>query len=306
MISNNISRRHFLKQSAGLATTALGVAAWASNAKDPLLAFSTLGCPDWPLEKIVQFAVAHGFQGIEVRGLMRHMYLPTCKEFSSENRAVSLRLVEDNGLRFINLGSSANLHFADPEKRKKNLDKGRQYIDLAESLNCPFIRVFPNNFPKEQEKSKTMDLMAAGLRELGDHAKGSKVKVLMESHGDLLYTDDLLHVMKASEHPNTGLVWDMTNMWVKTKESPTLAYSKLKKYIHHTHIKNARLENDKIAYTRIAEGEVPVFEMIDSLRNGGYKGYYSFEWEKMWHPELEDPEPAFADYAAVMKKYFQK
>ena len=36
----------------------------------------------------------------------------------------------------------------------------------------------------------------------------------------------------------------------------------------------------------------------------GYKGYYSFEWEKLWHPELEDPETALADYPVAMKKHF--
>jgi sugar phosphate isomerase/epimerase len=306
MISPLITRRAFLQTTAFLAATASGVPAWASDKKDPLLAFSTLGCPDWSLEQIVKFAAAHGFKGIEVRGLLRHMDLPTCKEFSNENRAGSLRLMDDNGLRFINLGSSASMHHADETARRKNLDEGKRYIDLAAQLKCPFIRVFPNNFPEGQDKAFTLDLIARGLLELGDYAKGSNVKVLMESHGDLLYTADLAQVMKASEHPHVGLVWDMTNMWVKTKELPARAYGELKKYIHHTHIKNARLENDKIKYTRIAEGEVPIFEMIESLHKGGYNGYYSFEWEKMWHPELEAPELAIADYAVVMKRYFEK
>jgi sugar phosphate isomerase/epimerase len=113
-------------------------------------------------------------------------------------------------------------------------------------------------------------------------------------------------LMKAAEHKNVGLVWDMTNMWVKTRQSPTVMYEKLKKYIYHTHIKNATLLNDTITYTRLVAGEVPIFEAIDVLLKGGYKGYYSFEWEKLWHPELEAPELAIADYADVMKKHFQK
>jgi hypothetical protein len=52
------------------------------------------------------------------------------------------------------------------------------------------------------------------------------------------------------------------------------------------------------------EGEVPIFEAIDLLAKGGYKGYYSFEWEKLWHPELEAPELAIADYAKVMAEHF--
>jgi hypothetical protein len=41
------------------------------------------------------------------------------------------------------------------------------------------------------------------------------------------------------------------------------------------------------------------------LVGAGYGGYYSFEWEKVWHPELEEPEVAIADYARVMTQYLQ-
>jgi len=300
------TRRDFLQTTTAIITASLGATAFVFKKKEPRLAFSTLGCPDWSLTQIVDFAAQHGFIGIEVRGLLRELNLPQCKEFSSENRATSLRLLQDKGLAFINLGSSSTLHFAEGNERKKNLDEGKRYIDLAQELKCPYVRVFPNNFPKEQEKSQTIDLIANGLLELGDHAKGSNVSVLIESHGDLIYIEDLQKVMIASEHEHVGLIWDITNMWTITKESPTMAYEKLKKYIRHTHIKNAKTVNDKITYTRLTQGDVPIFEAIDVLAKGGFKGYYSFEWEKLWHPELEAPELAIADYADVMKKHFQK
>ena len=82
-----------------------------------------------------------------------------------------------------------------------------------------------------------------------------------------------------------------------------MVYPKLKKYIYHTHIKDARLVNGTPQYTFLGKGEVPIFEAIDLLQKGGYKGFYSFEWEKLWHPELDAPELAFADYAQIMKKY---
>jgi len=298
------SRRDFLQTSAALISSAIGVSAFDFRKKTPRLAFSTLGCPDWTLAQIVEFAVQHGFKGIEVRGLKRKIDLTTCPEFTKENIAASLRMVRDEGLEFINLGSSSTLHFADADTRKKNLDEGKRYIDLAQELKCPYIRVFPNNFPKDQEKNQTMDLIAKGLLELGDHAKGSNVAVLLETHGDLIYVDDLQQVMSASENKSVGLVWDITNMWIKTKESPAMAYEKLKKYIRHTHIKDAKQVNETITYTRLAQGEVPIFEAIDALSKGGYKGYYSFEWEKLWHPELEAPELAIADYASVMNNHF--
>jgi sugar phosphate isomerase/epimerase len=141
--------------------------------------------------------------------------------------------------------------------------------------------------------------------ELGDYAKASKVNVLMETHHDLVRSGDIEKIMVQAEHPQVGLVWDVTNMWTITKESPVEVYKKLKKYIRHTHIKDAKLVDGKVQYVLMGQGEVPIFEAIDALSKGGYKGYYSFEWEKLWHPELLEPEVAFADYSKAMKRHFK-
>lgn len=298
-------RREFLQSSAALFTGALAISSFASKKNTPPLSFSTLGCPDWTFKQIIDFAKKHSYEGIEVRGILRQLDLSLCPDFSKENIPSTLRLMEDNNLRFVNLGSSATLHFSEPGVRKKNLDDGKRFIDLASQLKCPYIRVFPNIFPKDQEKNTTMNLITQGLLELGDYAKGSNVTVLIESHGDLVFIEDLYKVMKDAEHPNVGLIWDVTNMWSKTKEPPKAAYEKLKKYIRHTHIKDAKLADGKINYVRLGTGDVPIFEAIDALSQSNYKGYYCFEWEKLWHPEIEAPEIAIADYAQTMIKHFK-
>ncbi len=300
------TRRKFLKTSSVLLATSFITTNFEVKKHKPLLAFSTLGCPEWSFEKITDFAVLHGYKGIELRGIKRELDLTKCKEFSKENISATLTIMKQKGLHFVDLGSSATLHFSDAAVRQKNLDEGRRFIDLAQQINCPYIRVFPNIFPKDQDKNATMDLIAKGLLELGDYAKGSNVIVLTETHGDLVKSDDIRKVMELAEHKHVGLVWDVANMWTITKESPAEVYKKIKKYIRHTHIKDAKLADGKIQYTLLGQGEVPIFEAIDALSKGGYKGYYSFEWEKLWHPEIAEPEIAFADYAKVMKQHYKK
>jgi sugar phosphate isomerase/epimerase len=89
--------------------------------------------------------------------------------------------------------------------------------------------VYPNNFPKEQDRNATIDLIVKGLVELGDYAKGKNVSVLMETHGEVVKSDDLELIMRSAAHPNVGLVWDPSNMWTVTKEPPVQMYAKLKK-----------------------------------------------------------------------------
>ena len=303
MIYSN--RKRFLQTSAALMAAIFAGDLFDLKKKQPLLSFSTLGCPDWTFQQIVNFAVHHGYKGLELRGIQRQLDLVKCNEFNSpENIAATVKLMKEKGLKFIDLGSSANLHFPEGAEREKNLDEARRFIDLAQKINCPYIRVFPNNFPKDQDKNTTMNLIAKGLLTLGDYAKNKKVKVLMETHGEVTKMDDIDKIMQLALHPNVGLVWDIANMWSVTKEPPAEVYKKLKKFIHHTHIKDLKMVDGKGQYTLLGRGEVPIFEAIDILSSGGYKGYYSLEWEKLWHPEIEEPEIALADYAKKMKEHF--
>ncbi|MEO5685506.1 MAG: sugar phosphate isomerase/epimerase family protein [Chitinophagaceae bacterium] len=271
--------------------------------KNKLLAFSTLGCPDWSFTQIIDFAAAHGYQGIELRGILRQMDLAKVPELATLAAiTATLARMKEKNLQFVDLGSSCNLHIANPEKRKENIAEAKRFIDLAQQIHCPYVRVFPNNFPKEQEKQATIDLIVNGLQELGDYAKGKEVKVLMETHGEVVYVHDIVNIMQLANHAQVGLIWDITNMWTISKEAPAQVYPALKKWIHHTHIKDAKLVNGAVEYTFLGKGEVPIFAAIDLLQKGGYKGFYSFEWEKMWHPELAAPELALADYAQSMRQ----
>jgi sugar phosphate isomerase/epimerase len=271
------------------------------------LSFSTLGCPDWSFDKIIDFARDNNYSGIEVRGILRQMDLPLVPEFSNtESIKNTMKKMNDRGLKFVDLGSSCALHFPKGEERTKNLDEGKRFIDLAAKLNCPYIRVFPNQIPKDRDRQETLNLIIDGLKELGAYASNSNVTILLESHGELIYKKDLLFVMEGAASPHVGLVWDVCNMWIVTKESPEEVYASLKPFIRHTHIKDLKIENGKEEYVLLGTGIVPIFQAIDLLYKNNYPGYYSFEWEKLWHPEIPDPQIALADYPLAIKKHFMQ
>jgi sugar phosphate isomerase/epimerase len=295
------TRREFLKQSTGL----LALSAFDfSKTQKPLLSFSTLGCPAWDFTQVLQHAQVNHYAGIEIRGVKGDLDLPNNPIFSATNMGATRRQVADSGLKIVNLGSSANMHFLDSTKRQNNLDEAKKYIELASKLSCPFIRVFPNDLPKDQPENETVDAIIRALQDLGDFAKNSGVKVLLESHGKVIKSDMLLHIMEETNHKNIGLVWDFFNMWSVTQEPPAQVYQVLKKYILHTHIKDAILSGSGEKYTLLGQGNAPVQVALHALKSGGYSGYYSFEWEKHWHPEIEDPEIAIPHYAKNFSKFW--
>lgn len=301
----SISRRSFIQYSGSFMAVAVLDKNSFAKPKIPLLSFSTLGCPDWPLEKILEVAVANNYKGIEIRGIQREMDLSKSPHFNSNATIKETRKkFSDRNLKIVGLGSSAAMHHADGAERTKAMDEAKRFIEIADKVGCPYVRVFPNNFPKETAKEKTMEMMSAGLNDLAKFSRGTNVKVVMETHGDLIWSDDLVKVMDTVDAAQVGLVWDISNMWTVTKEDPKMVFGKLKKWIWHTHLKDISLAGGKQQYTLFGEGDVPALEAIDMLEKNNYKGYYSFEWEKMWHPEIAEPEVAIPHYAQVMKKHF--
>jgi sugar phosphate isomerase/epimerase len=55
----------------------------------------------------------------------------------------------------------------------------------------------------------------------------------------------------------------------------------------------------------LGQGEVPVQEMIALLAHDGYQGWVSVEWEKRWHPEIEEPEVALPQHRRLLDSWLR-
>jgi sugar phosphate isomerase/epimerase len=109
--------------------------------------------------------------------------------------------------------------------------------------------------------------------------------------------------MTAVGLPNVALLWDAHHTFVAGKEAPAETFKALGRFIRHTHLKDSRPEGSDVRYVLTGEGTVPLKETVRVLAAAGYAGYYCFEWEKKWHPEIEEPEVAFPHYVRVMTAY---
>lgn len=272
----------------------------AKGARLPL-AFSTLGCPRWEWQKILDFAVQHGFAGIELRGLEGNLDLPSHPVFAPGRMAQTKREIAASKLKIACVSSSANLYMADSPRRAKELSDARRFVDLAAALGSPCVRVFGGQ--DESDKSPTPDAatrarVAAGLRELGKYAGPRNVTVIIESHDHFTSPSALKDVLSQAGSDNVGLLWDAYHTFADGHEDPEQTVRELRKWIHHTHLKDSADNNQN--YVLTGRGTVPIQRQISALRGIGYKGFFCFEWEKLWHPELADPEIAIADFAHVV------
>src|SRR6266487_66363 len=267
------------------------------------LGFSTLGCPAWTWLQILDFAAAHGYVAIELRGLQTAMDLSQAPEFAPGRLEEAKRQLAGHSLSVSDLGASAQMHEMDPAKRAAQLAEARRFIDLAQALGAPYVRVFGNNYVKDVPRADMLAHIARGLRELGDYARPKGVTVLIESHGDFTDSPALLEIVQRADSPAVALLWDAHHTFVSGKEAPEDTVRQLGRYIRHTHLKDSVAAGTDRRYVLTGTGDVPVRRQIQALVKIGYRGVYSLEWEKRWHPDIAEPEVAIAQFATVAAEY---
>jgi len=49
---------------------------------------------------------------------------------------------------------------------------------------------------------------------------------------------------------------------------------------------------------------LPLKDFLFVLKQIGYEGFLSLEWEKLWRPEIAEPEVVFPHYIKRMKELF--
>jgi sugar phosphate isomerase/epimerase len=270
------------------------------------LGFSTLGCPGWDWQRILDFARAHRFRAVELRGIGTQMDLPLLPTFQLAQLAQTRRELAAHDLVASCLGSSTNLHEMEPAKHEAELAHARRFIDLAQALDAPWVRVFGNKYVAGVPRDQMLAHIAAGLRTLGDYAKERGVTVLLESHGDFVDSPTLVELMRRADGPGVALLWDAHHTFAFGKEEPEATLAAITSYVRHVHLKDSVPAGADRRYVLTGTGDVPVGRQIAALAKSGYRGVYSFEWEKRWHPEIEEPEVAFPQFADFATRYLRE
>lgn len=303
---NKLTRRQFTQSlSAAVAAPAiLRAGSWDSRKVKRLpIAFSTLGCPNWEWKKTLDQASQHGYAAMELRGVGGEMDLPKSPQFTGAKLKESLKDLAALDLKISDLGASSRLGEIDPKRRSAQLDEARRFVDLAHQMQVPYVRVFGGKLAAGQTMEDATKRIVAGFKELHDHVKGSGVTLLIESHDEFTTSESLLAILQGVNLPTAALLWDAHHTFATGKEPPAETFKHLGKYIRHTHLKDSKPDGKDRRYVLTGTGEVPIKEIVKVLAGHGYKGYYCFEWEKKWHPEIEEPEIAIPQYAQIMRQY---
>lgn len=269
------------------------------------LAFSTLGCPNWKLDRIAQAARAFGYEGIELRAIGGDLDLLKRPEFQPGSVAETRRWLADQDLAVCCVDTSCTFDSRDVDERRNQVGLAIRHAELAAALGAPLIRVFPDKIQSGATRNETRDNIAACLREVAQCGP-SGVRVALETHGDFARGYIAAEIISLANHPNVALIWDVANS-VAAGDSIEESALEVGPYLAHVHLRDARAVEGTEHWLPVlaGRGAVSFAAAVDVLDGLGYDGYISFEWEKYWHPEIEEPEVALPDFVKAMKAILQ-
>ncbi len=257
------------------------------------LAFSTLGCPNWSDEQILAAARENEYQGVQLRFYRGSLDLPKAlAEFPGGVRNFAHQF-ELAGVAICCLDSSVVL-----SKPEIDTAEGERMIDLAVELRAPYLRVFGGDVPEGESLESCRARAAKKLRRLGEYGAAREVRVLLETHDAFSTGEAVAALLAAAGDTGTGVIWDLHHPHAHGEPlEKTVALIGSRTY--HVHVKDGK---DDGTLTLLGEGDLPLRDQLAALRDMGYAGYLSLEWEKAWHPEIPDPEVAFPQAAKYLRR----
>src|SRR5688500_8750359 len=231
------------------------------------LAFSTLGCPAWTTEQAGEAARRLGYEGVEIR-LLDGEIIPADLDAAGRTRVKEALA----GLGIPSVGTSCRFTSPDADERAKSRADAERYLELAAELGAESIRVFGGNLAPGDSLETGIGRIAESLNLLAPSAERAGVKIALETHDAMSAGRAVADVLARVQSPWIGALWDSHHPY-RMGESPEQTYRLLEGRILSTHVKDARRDGDKWQLLPLGEGEVPVREMLQTLRVNGWSGW---------------------------------
>ena len=265
------------------------------------LAYSTLGCPEWSFKHAAEQAAKHGYQALEVR-IYNGDIIPA--DLSQSERSSIRKILAENNIGIVGLGASTRFSFPDADERQANIDQLNQYIELAADLEVPLVRTFGSPGQITISMEDAINYCAEALNTVAPNAERLGVTVALETHDAFCKGVDVAAVMTQVESDSIGAIWDVHHPFRMGEDIET-TWRVLGPRIKHVHIKDGiRQADGSWQLVLLGTGEVPCRAVVELLNREGYEGYIAAEWEKKWHPEIEEPEVALPQHAEVLRSWF--
>lgn len=260
--------------------------------------------------EMIRKAARLGFDAVEIVGL------DAPAGMDEEQWALTLReTAEQEGLPISNYTFSSDL-LRWSGSVEAETERICYQIRMARILGAVSVRHDVTQGPVGafQSYDQMLPVLAKACWDTAEYGKSLGILVMTENHGYYSQDSDRVErLLAAVNHPNFGLLLDMGN-FLCVDEDPVKAVGRLAPYARYVHAKDFIIRSgmwddpgegflrsrggNYIKGTIVGQGNVPVRQCLQILKNVGYDGMLGLEFEGM-----EEPERAVRIGLANLRRY---
>lgn len=217
------------------------------------------------------------------------------------------------------------LNSLDEDVRQRDIARLAAAMRTAEALECPRMRVYGGTLlghEPQDEVSLMRWRLVESLRHLGILAIEHGVVLCVENHFSTMTVSaaDTARLIADINSAGVGILYDQANLTFTHREPFDEAIELQAPWIRHVHVKDlefidpdkplttstvTRIDtSNRVHHSRmIGDGILDWPAIVDRLRDVGYDGSYSLEYEYRWNPEdLPEPASGFPESARRLRK----
>lgn len=215
------------------------------------------------MEEFILKAVNLRLDGVDMTG---YYFKSTDPAYLASLRHLAYR----NGMMFSGVACGASMVQADAAKRAEVLTEIRKWVDVADALGAPHLRIFAGKLPAGVSLPQSVDwaveVMKAGCEYSG--AKGITLGV--EDHSGVTQSAGVcLELMHRVNSPYAGINLDITHFVPTPAEDAYAQIEACIPYATNTHIRDKFDDGSPIDLDRVWR----------LFANAGFKGFMSAEYE---------------------------
>lgn len=269
----------------------------------------TMGAPKCDIHQAIDLFKQIGYDGVEVR-VAANGQIDSEKITDDEARALYAE-ANAKGMEFSCL-TSYYQNYVNLDERPAVIANLKRVVEIAALLHCPMVRSYAGVEPFSQQGTWFCDCWTrtvTGIQEVAAYAAQFGVKICIETHiGSLAMTvREAVRLIEDINMANVGMLLDYAWVELAGVETGADAIRQAARHIFHVHIKDWTLESRiplKKKSCLMGEGTVRWPEALKTLKEIGYTGYVSDEYEKYWYPDdLPEPEIGMKHNLDYVKKH---
>lgn len=257
-------------------------------------AFSSKGWHDASFDDMCKIAKELKYDGIELHNTHGSLFTEKDGAFYDYKSAATSRKLYELKLKIPCVDSICKFDGdADFDADVKEIE---HCISVAAALRIPYVRV-------KTDDSGNIDTVKSVIDKVLPLAKAEKKVLLVETCGIFANSEKLCDFLNYFATDSVAALWNVSATCFFGKEEPEETITNLGVYVKHVHICDGTVSGGEFSHSLIGEGELPIPDIMASLRSINFDGFISLEWDPRWFSALDDMEVIFAHFINYMRQF---